>query len=127
VSGAIVNPVEDSDAGGDNKWLAAAMMILPSRSDSWACHGLLGPLECFRFSCSVGKKLGLVALPPQVSFPCAGPIHLFFSDQQRRPRAGFAGLATWILRPRCKALTPPRKSRISEAICKTSSEHHPYQ
>ena len=76
MSGAIVNPVEIRDAGGDNKWLAAAMMILPSRSDSWACHGLLGPLECFRFSCSVGKKLGLVALPPQVSFPCAGPIHL---------------------------------------------------
>jgi hypothetical protein len=65
VGGAIVKSGRDADAGAVNNWMAS-MMIVPSRSDSWACYGLFGSLTAFRFSCSVGKKLGLVALPPHV-------------------------------------------------------------
>jgi hypothetical protein len=81
------------------------MMILPSRSDSWACYGLFGSLSTFRFSCSVGKKLGLVALPPHV-LPFAQAFYSTFSSLTNSAGLApdFAGLATWTLRPRCKGV-----------------------
>jgi hypothetical protein len=47
VDGAIVKSGRDSDAGGVNNWLEAMMVMLPSRSDSWACLWALWLLECF--------------------------------------------------------------------------------
>ena len=76
MNGAIVNPAEIRDAGGVQqvvwrRW----MIVVPSRSDSWACHGLLGSLSASALAAAWGKKLGLVAFAAAV-LPCTSLIHL---------------------------------------------------
>jgi hypothetical protein len=51
-------------------------------------------LGSLRFRCSVGKKLGFFVRLAAAVLSLRRPHSLVFSDQQRRPRAGFAGLAT---------------------------------